>query len=129
MNTGQKARYPSLGYSNLYFVVVEENDDTDMGVAIDVASGNIWHHIPGATIRGNIIPAVGGMVIIVQRDHPDPPPIPPGVDDFFVCRTTAGVLNWWLNTPGVTQPGAYPVIDNYGDMYVQGPDGLYQVSF
>ena len=68
-----------------------------------------------------------GDIVYVQREDPDQQTT--CCDDFFTGRTLGGGLAWSLNTPGVTQIGAYPVVDPNSAMYVQGPDGMYVVTF
>jgi len=119
------ALWPSLSYSGLLFVVMEINGDTD---GIRVYNGNTGKHlisVVGNTIRGYVVHGLDGDYAWIQRD-------PPGggtcCDDFFISHAPNHTQNWFLNTPGVTQTGAYPVVDKQNDIYVQGPDGMYQVT-
>jgi len=119
----EHARYPSLSYAGNLFVVVD-NGDTDRIDIINGDTGGLVQHVIGATVRGNVAHGTSGMYVWVQRD----PPVPqPGHDDFFVCNNANNTINWWINTPGVSQTGAYPVVDKQNSMYVQGPDGMYMV--
>ena len=128
MPYGERAVYPSLDYNGDLFTVVVEGDDT---TAIHKRDGDIGDIImsgdPGEGIRGYCVQGTSSDFVFVLRD---PPEAPPGCgDDYFVCATTWGDEKWSIHTPGVTQDGAYPVVTPNGDIFVQGPDGMYIVIF
>jgi len=126
MASGEHARYPSLDYNGNLFVVIDANGDTDAIDIIDGGMGVVSQRVIGATVRGNVAHGTNGDYVWVQRDSPIPEQ--PHCDDFFVCNNPSNVMSWWINTPGVSQTGAYPVVDKCNNIYVQGPDGMYMVT-
>jgi len=125
IQSDRRARFPSLGYDGNLFVAIETADDFIAYRQIDGNTGDLIRAVQAIGLRGYITHGVQGCAVYVQRD--DPVGQTTCCDDFFTCRTYDGVLNWTLNTPGVTQIGAYPVVTPNGTIYVQGPDGMYVV--
>ncbi len=128
VDPGTYAKFPSLDYDGNLFTVIGQNNDYIGMVARNEDTGAVLLQVPAEGARGYVVHGTNGDFTYVQREHPDPPQ-PTGGDDFFVSRSSNGGLNWWLHTPGVTQIGAYPVVDPNSAIYVQGPDGMYVVTF
>ncbi|HEX9745531.1 MAG TPA: hypothetical protein VGB30_08895 [bacterium] len=121
MPPGKLAMYPSLDYSNNPFVLVETNGQKNDIYKINGVTGEVELTSMNLTIRGYTVhDPVGNYLYVYEREQTH-------CDDFFICRNYLGQQVWNLNTPGFTEDGAYPVIDKYNDVYVQGPDGMFVV--
>jgi hypothetical protein len=122
----RKAIYISLSCDNRLFVVMNVMGQNNGIRVLDAGDGKHLITVVGGGIRGNIVHGTNGYYSWVQTR-------PPGggtcCDDFFISNDHEHQLAWSLNTPGVTQDGAYPVVDAHNDMFVQGPNGMYQVMF
>jgi len=129
LESGSTANFPSLSYSGNLFVVIGQDGDYVELRSLDGEIGSLSMTVQTSGARGYVVHGTHHDFVLVQRDHPDPPPFVPGCDDFFVCRNSNGALNWWLHTPGITQTGAYPVVSPTNSIYVQGPDGMYVVMY
>jgi outer membrane protein assembly factor BamB len=128
MQPDRFANFPSLGYDNDLYITIENNGDYIAYRRLDGDTGTLTIAIQAIGLRGYLSHGTHMDKAYVQRTDP----INQGTccDDFFVSRASDdNTINWFLNTPGVTQIGAYPVVTPQNDIYVQGPDGMYVVVF
>ena len=129
LESGSLANFPSLSYGNDLFVIIEQEDENVEVRSLDGELGSVSMTVEAPLARGYVVHGTHHDFVLILGEHPDPPPIPPGVDDFFVCYNGNGDLNWLLHTPGFTQDGAYPIVSSNNTIYVQGPDGMYVVMY
>jgi hypothetical protein len=125
------AHFPSLSYDGDVYVIIYVDDGSSGDYVayrkIDGDTGEWIMAVQTMGARGYITHGTSGDLVFVQRD--DPEGNTGCCDDFFVCMDSDGNLKWSLNTPGVTQIGAYPLVTPTNTVYVQGPDGMYVVMF
>jgi hypothetical protein len=126
MQADRFARFPSLGYDDDLYITIENAGDYIAYRRLDGETGTMVIAIQAIGLRGYISHGTHLDKAYIQRTNP----INQGTccDDFLVSRAgDDNTINWSLNTPGVTQIGAYPVVTPNNDIYVQGPDGMYVV--
>lgn len=127
MPTGWLAKYPSIDYNGDYFMVAGvDNSGTNNNriFKFNKTNANILLTLTVGNARGNVVHDPEGHFLVVTETHWSDPP---SIDDFFVGFNPNGTENWWLHTPGITKIGAYPVVDQLDNVYVQGPMGTYIV--
>ncbi len=125
MQSDRFAAFPSLSYQGHLFIAIEVAGDYVAYRELDGETGMLVQAVQAIGLRGYIVHGTHHDCVYIQREDPSEQYV--CCDDYFTCRDSNGVLNWFLHTPGVTQIGAYPVVSPNNDIFVQGPDGMYVV--